>query len=107
MNKKALSILMRARMKPNDRTNLSLSPIPLTVSNLPLPILFTPFNFASIFCADFNHILCVYYYFFKANRVYSVLEFALNLILVDLFLGLHECTTEPSESNAAAEFPPK
>lgn len=33
MNKKALSILMRARMKPNDRTNLSLSPIPLTVSN--------------------------------------------------------------------------
>ncbi|KAL2996785.1 hypothetical protein AAZX31_09G006900 [Glycine max] len=30
MNKKALSILMRARMKPNDRTNLSLSPIPLT-----------------------------------------------------------------------------
>ncbi|KHN32996.1 Malonyl-CoA decarboxylase, mitochondrial [Glycine soja] len=30
MNKKALSILMRARMKPNDRTSLSLSPIPLT-----------------------------------------------------------------------------
>ncbi|BAT87496.1 uncharacterized protein HKW66_Vig0069430 [Vigna angularis] len=29
MSKKALSILMRARMKPNDRTNLSLSPIPL------------------------------------------------------------------------------
>ncbi|XP_027359608.1 malonyl-CoA decarboxylase, mitochondrial isoform X2 [Abrus precatorius] len=30
MNKKALSILMRARMKPNDRTSLSLSPLPLT-----------------------------------------------------------------------------
>ncbi|WVY92781.1 hypothetical protein V8G54_031869 [Vigna mungo] len=29
MSKKALYILMRARMKPNDRTNLSLSPIPL------------------------------------------------------------------------------
>ncbi|XP_027930879.1 malonyl-CoA decarboxylase, mitochondrial isoform X2 [Vigna unguiculata] len=29
MCKKAWSILMRARMKPNDRTNLSLSPIPL------------------------------------------------------------------------------
>ncbi|KAL5097426.1 hypothetical protein RYX36_001753 [Vicia faba] len=30
MNKKALSILMRARMKPHDRPNLSLSPLPLT-----------------------------------------------------------------------------
>ncbi|CAL0301142.1 unnamed protein product [Lupinus luteus] len=32
MNKKAFSILMRARMRPNanDRTNLSLSPLPLT-----------------------------------------------------------------------------
>ncbi|XP_061340765.1 uncharacterized protein LOC133287219 isoform X2 [Gastrolobium bilobum] len=29
MKKKALSILMRARMRPNDRTNLSLSPLPL------------------------------------------------------------------------------
>jgi len=38
---------MRARMKPNDRTNISLSPIPLAVSKIILHLHFCSFLLVS------------------------------------------------------------